>query len=69
MKNHDKGLVIVKGQLNMVQHENQNLSNNLIKVNHATTKIKNRQQKYVEVNQPNWTTHHVAILALGARPR
>ncbi len=53
MKNHDKGLVIVKGQLNMVQHENQNLSNNLIKVNHATTKIKNRQQKYVEVNQPN----------------
>jgi len=29
LKNHDKELIIIKGQMNRVQHENQNLSNKL----------------------------------------
>jgi hypothetical protein len=58
LKNYDKGLVIIKGQLNKVQHENQNLSNNLTKAKHAAMKTKNLQQEYVEVNQPNWKTHN-----------
>jgi hypothetical protein len=41
LKNHDKELVTSKRQLNRVQHENQNLSNKLNEVKHATRKTKN----------------------------
>jgi uncharacterized protein YoxC len=41
LKNHDKELVTIKGQLNRVQHENQNLSNKLNEVKQDARKTKN----------------------------
>ncbi len=41
LKNRDKKLVIVKGQLNRVQHENENLSIKLNEAEHAARKIEN----------------------------
>jgi septal ring factor EnvC (AmiA/AmiB activator) len=58
LKNHDKELVTVKGQLIKVQHENQNLSNKLKEVEHVVKKTKNLQYKYIELNQFNWKTHN-----------
>jgi SMC interacting uncharacterized protein involved in chromosome segregation len=58
LKNCDKELVIVKGQLNKVQYENQNLSNKLNEAEQATRKIENLQQKYFELNQFNWKIHN-----------
>jgi uncharacterized protein YoxC len=40
LKNCDKELVIVKGQMNRVQHENQNLSNKLKEANKLLGKLK-----------------------------
>jgi uncharacterized protein YoxC len=41
LKNHDKQLVTIKGQLNKVQHENQNLFNKLKEVEQVVRKIEN----------------------------
>ncbi len=41
LKNHDKQLVTIKGQLNKVQHENQNLFNKLKEVEQVVRKIDN----------------------------
>jgi septal ring factor EnvC (AmiA/AmiB activator) len=41
LKNHDKELVTVKGQLNKVQHENHNLSNKLNEAEQVAKKIEN----------------------------
>ncbi len=41
LKNNDKELVIVKGQLNKVQHENQNMSNKLNEAKQVVRKIEN----------------------------
>jgi SMC interacting uncharacterized protein involved in chromosome segregation len=51
-------LVILKGQLTKVQHENQNLSNKLKKAKQVVKKTKNLQYKYIELNQLNWKTHN-----------
>jgi SMC interacting uncharacterized protein involved in chromosome segregation len=51
-------LVIVKGQLNKVQRENQNLSNKLKKEKQIATKVENLRQEYVELNQLNEKTHN-----------
>jgi chromosome segregation ATPase len=53
LKNRDKELVIIKGQLNKVQHENQNLSNKLKEAKQLVRQTKNLQQKYVKLNQLN----------------
>ncbi len=54
----DKKLVIIKGQLNKVQHENQNLSNKLKKAEHAVSKIENLQHEYAKFNNLNWKIHN-----------
>ncbi len=54
----DKELITSKGQLNKVQHENQNMSNELIEAEQATRKTKNLQQEYAKLNQLNWKTHN-----------
>jgi SMC interacting uncharacterized protein involved in chromosome segregation len=48
LENRDKELVTIKGQLNKVQHENQNLSNKLKEAKQAARKIENLQQKYAK---------------------
>jgi DNA replication protein DnaD len=53
LKNCDKELITIKGQLNKVKHENQNLSNNMTEVEQATKKTENLQEKYAEFNQFN----------------
>jgi hypothetical protein len=53
LKNCDKELITIKGQLNKVKHENQNLSNNMTEVGQSTRKIENLQEKYAEFNQFN----------------
>jgi septal ring factor EnvC (AmiA/AmiB activator) len=40
LKNHDKELVTIKGQLSKVQHENHNLLNKLNDVEQATRKLR-----------------------------
>jgi len=42
-KNYDQELVTVKGQLNKVQYENENLSNKLKEAKHAARKTENLQ--------------------------
>ncbi len=61
MKNHDKELVTIKGQLNRIKHENQNMSNKLNEAEQDVEKIKNLQQKYVKFNQLNWKTNNDLI--------
>ncbi len=51
-------LVTIKGQLNKVQHENQNLSNKLKEEKWVVRKIENLQQEYAEFNQFNSKTHN-----------
>jgi predicted RNase H-like nuclease (RuvC/YqgF family) len=51
-------LVTVKGQLNKVQHENQNLSNKLKEAKWVVRKIENLQQEYAEFNQFNSKPHN-----------
>ncbi len=50
LKNRDKELFIVKGQMNKVQHENHNLSNKLKGAKQVVRKTKNLQQEYAEFN-------------------
>jgi hypothetical protein len=47
MKNLDKELVTIKGQLNKVQCENHNLSNKLKEEEYIVQKTKNLQQKCI----------------------
>jgi septal ring factor EnvC (AmiA/AmiB activator) len=61
LKNHDKELVTIKGQLNRIKHENQNMSNKLNEAEQDVEKIKNLQQKYVKFNQLNWKTNNDLI--------
>jgi septal ring factor EnvC (AmiA/AmiB activator) len=53
LKNHEKELVTVKGQLNKVQHENQNMSKKLTKGEHVVRNTKNLQQEYAKLNRLN----------------
>jgi ribosome-binding protein aMBF1 (putative translation factor) len=50
LRNYDKELVKAKGQMNRVQHENQNLSNKLKEAKQVVRKIENLQQKYARLN-------------------
>jgi hypothetical protein len=43
LKNHDKDLFTIKGQMNKVQHENHNLSNKLKEAKQTAKKTKNLQ--------------------------
>ncbi len=58
MKNCDKELVTIKGQLNRIQHENQNLSNKLNEAEQIIRKTENMQQEFVELNHFTWKTHN-----------
>jgi septal ring factor EnvC (AmiA/AmiB activator) len=53
LKNHEKELVTIKGQLNKVQHENQNMSKKLTKGEHVVRNTENLQQEYAKLNELN----------------
>jgi uncharacterized coiled-coil DUF342 family protein len=58
LKNHDKELATIKGQLNKIQHVNQNLPNKLKEAKHVVKKTENLHKKYVEFNKLNWKIHN-----------